>query len=92
MTLLSMLAHAVVRRHTYHAQPGVGHFIVCSKRFGRTCRVKFSPDFEGAGWHRVPYVQDDGDGTMLFERMLRAENAWSAMAMLREVEAREEAR
>jgi hypothetical protein len=77
------LAHHVTHKHTTWAKDGVGDFKTCTWRLPWVqVDVGFRPDFSEAGWYYVPAVEDE-DGTLLITRIIRAENAWDAMAILR---------
>jgi len=75
--------HGLRRRHTIAVKDGLGQFSVCASRLpGGKCTISFRPDYSGANWHPVPAVRDD-DGTLLFERMIKAASPGEAMALLR---------
>lgn len=78
--------HSVLRKHTWIEKDGLGDFVVCESRFRNRARVRFRPALAGAGWHSVPLDADGG--WSVFTAMGEQDNAFSAMALLREAKAK----
>lgn len=75
--------HVRLKKHHTIEKDGIGVFSVCESRLPWGKRyVSFRPDFYAARWWPVP-VAENAEGVTLFRRMLKAENAWHAMSMLR---------
>jgi hypothetical protein len=70
------LIHNLTHHHTFGNKDGVGEFLSCGWRFFPNVHVLYRPDLADAGWHEVADID-----TM--RRMLAADDALAAMAMLR---------
>lgn len=83
MNIISDWLHDFTHKHIHASKLGMGEFVFCKWRFRREGDIWYRPDFDGAGWHKVPDPGKNFDESKA-ARMFRAGSSEQAMAILRE--------
>lgn len=74
--------HGITHKHYEIAKNGLGVISFCESRLGGRVHAAYRPDFTGARWWGIPYYTCP-DGETLLAKMIGADNAYHAMALLR---------